>query len=51
MFEPETLFDGDLDSGHIIAHNKKGKTVLSNGVIEKMKQNRGKGDAETIITT
>ena len=51
MFEPESLFDGDLDGGHIISHNKKGKTVLSNGVIEKMKKNRGKGDAETIVTT
>jgi hypothetical protein len=53
VFEPETLFDGNLDAGHIIAHNhgieKGGVTTLDNGVIEKMKQNRGKGDKETII--
>jgi len=49
MFEPESLFDGDKDAGHLIAHNQKGKTVLSNGMIEKMSQNRGKGDAETIV--
>ena len=50
IFKPETLFDGDLDAGHGIAHNKKGKTELSNGVIEKMSKNRGKGDEETVIT-
>ena len=50
IFEPETLFDGDLDAGHIIAHNKNGKTELSNGVIEKMPKNRGKGDEETVVT-
>ena len=50
VFEPESLFDGDLDAGHIIAHNKKGKTVPSNGVIEKMPKNRGKGDKETVVT-
>jgi predicted DNA-binding protein YlxM (UPF0122 family) len=50
MFEPESLFDGNLDAGHIIAHNKQGKTVLSNGVIEKMTKNRGKGDEETVVT-
>ncbi len=49
FFEPETLFDGDKDAGHLKAHNKKGKTVLSNGVIEKMSKNRGKGDADTIV--
>jgi hypothetical protein len=50
MFEPETLFDGDKDAGHLIAHNQKGKTVLSNGVIEKMSKNRSKGDDETVVT-
>ena len=53
-FIPETLFDGNLDAGHIIAHNhgieKGGVTEPDNMVIEKMPKNRGKGDKETIIS-
>ena len=48
-FIPETLFDGSKDAGHIVARNKGGKTIPSNGVIEKMSKNRGKGDAETKV--
>ena len=52
-FTPETLFDGNLDAGHVIAHNhgieKGGVTEPDNMVIEKMSKNRGKGDKETII--
>lgn len=48
-FIPESLFDGSKDCGHVIARNKGGKTISSNGTIEKMSKNRGKGDAETKV--
>ena len=41
-FTPETLFDGDLDGGHILAHGEEGRTTPENSVIEKMSPNRSK---------
>ena len=49
-FIPETLFDGNLDAGHIIAHAKGGQTTPENMVIEKMEDNRSKGTKETVVT-
>lgn len=49
MFEIETLFDGDKDSGHIEAHGLGGKTEPDNMVIEKMSQNRSKKMKETVV--
>ena len=46
---PETLFDGSLDDGHMIAHGLGGKTEPSNMVIEKMSKNRSKGTQETEV--
>ena len=46
---PEELFDGDFDAGHIKAHANEGKTTPDNMVIEKMKQNRGKGKETTQV--
>ena len=49
-FVPETLFDGGLDAGHIVAHAKGGQTEPDNMVIEKMAPNRSKGTKETVVT-
>ena len=49
-FIPETLFDGGLDAGHIVAHAKGGPTEPDNMVIEKMTKNRSKGTKETVVT-
>ena len=52
-FIPETLFDGNLDAGHIVAHAKGGQTESDNMVIEKAfgpGNNRSKGTKETVVT-
>ena len=46
---PEELFDGEFDAGHIVAHDNAGQTTPDNMVIEKMKQNRGKGKETTQV--
>ena len=50
FFEPETLFDGDLDAGHITAHHLGGETKPDNMVIEKASKNRSKGVKETQVS-
>ena len=48
-FIPEELFDGEFDAGHIVAYDNAGQTTPDNMVIEKMKQNRGKGKETTQV--
>ena len=48
-FEPDELFDGEFDLGHIVAHGNEGKSEIDNFVIEDKSKNRGKGLETTKI--
>ena len=49
-YEPETLFDGEYDAGHIVSHADGGKTTEENMVIENASVNRSKKRETTKIT-
>ena len=48
-FEPDDLYSGSFDLGHVVAHGNEGKSEIDNFVIEDKSKNRGKGLETTKI--